>query len=1062
MVEVPMPGEDPFGAIFLQESEKIMEWPALPRYGDVLEVVGGKGNGGIRVREGMSISSGEDSQRLATGARVRTLEYDAGRVHYELIEGEGPPSGWVSLRANGRDLLINVSDEASTECTDNQATNEALRHYGLRLMEARGACEHFFGDAERTGSKSSFPLLCSTKATTMDLRIPVKKVCPPAEHGTSDKEAAEEFALPQEAICGDVDAKLIPCRQCRLPMGQIAYSTGHKTKSMMHGECMAQHMLQRLRDDEESRKQKEYLIKKSRRAEYDIGWRAEVIPNLAVSAAKLGCSIPSQGLCCIAMDDEDRVFVSSTLEPGAAVNLEYLSVALQVRRREGREPLFSLDPVDPFRSVEDPEGSMQIKRFEPEWLAGTSVGEVLFQADYHLKELSMGEYAQPVLGMKSCFDISKDADCEHEWTAREWFIMRQAEVHVSEDNVIIPFLKMGVEAREQFIGEEGLEDSPLTRPDHPLVKYAEDFTQNFDLIAERKSVVFQLREVAKAAVVAKFLMESGAHFDTSWFDLAGNLESACCLEVPQLWNDRCYSQVAVRDGTILEATAPKAAIRQHCVYGGVDFGIDRFRLSVPSRIATSVVRGRISIGAPSATLMASSRQRLTLGPYQATALLGPVDTGAAPAAAPSRVATSIGVPQRLAAPISSMSISAGLRAPSGALSMTAGLRAPQGVDLSLDKFNLTTPTMASGEVQSQDAELVIGEAFWPGICPGTQSAIANEDKVMLRNIFNPSMSDRREDGESFVPPPTGFTYLQGLKDLLHTEEIVRQMRQEHFLSKTFAEDDAGPLFPSSWTSSFQGTATRECPQGEMLHARNDFQSDANILAALHDSLSSGPPAFDRYAEDGARFRIYRFGSLEVRTTQEQDEQEIIGAVYSIRSAMQAWGGKWNRSARENEMLSKVTEYIERALDGSGGHHLFVVMETEDGHEIVTEKLSDGIATWQENPKDLDDRRSLAKVIRTADCKNAGSTVLGIKAFQMKETRLYGKGAVTPAKCDQYAQVIFSRATGKVNGFTSGFIRPKDIQRTSRPKGKGKGTKGNAKGGSKKPVDAALHNYAVIL
>ena len=32
------------------------------------------------------------------------------------------------------------------------------------------------------------------------------------------------------------------------------------------------------------------------------------------------------------------------------------------------------------------------KRFSPSWLAGTSVGDLMFQADYYLKELSMGEF----------------------------------------------------------------------------------------------------------------------------------------------------------------------------------------------------------------------------------------------------------------------------------------------------------------------------------------------------------------------------------------------------------------------------------------------------------------------------------------------------------------------------------------------------------------------------------------------------------------------------------------------------------------------------------------------
>ena len=158
--------------------------------------------------------------------------------------------------------------------------------------------------------------------------------------------------------------------------------------------------------------------------------------------------------------------------------------------QEGREPLFSLDPVDSTK-----EKGPQRKVFAPEWLAGTSVGEVMFQADYHLKELSMGEFDQPIVGMKSCVELTQ---LDYEWSGREWFVVRKAEMHLSEDGVLLPFLKMGVEAREQELEGGRLEDKRVTRPSHPLVKYAEQFTHNFDLIAERKSVIYHLRELAKA------------------------------------------------------------------------------------------------------------------------------------------------------------------------------------------------------------------------------------------------------------------------------------------------------------------------------------------------------------------------------------------------------------------------------------------------------------------------------------------------------------------------------------------------------------------------------------
>ena len=56
------------------------------------------------------------------------------------------------------------------------------------------------------------------------------------------------------------------------------------------------------------------------------------------------------------------------------------------------------------------------------------------QADYHLKELSMGEYDQPIVGMKSCFDFAEMEGFGKEWSAREWFVMRKAEIHTSEDD----------------------------------------------------------------------------------------------------------------------------------------------------------------------------------------------------------------------------------------------------------------------------------------------------------------------------------------------------------------------------------------------------------------------------------------------------------------------------------------------------------------------------------------------------------------------------------------------------------------------------------------------------
>merc|ERR1719471_1225719 len=156
--------------------------------------------------------------------------------------------------------------------------------------------------------------------------------------------------------------------------------------------------------------------------------------------------------------------------------------------------------------------------------------------------------------MESYFDYDFNTD-RKDWYAHEWHAVRKAEMQISEDNVLIPHLKMGVEAREQMLSVDGLEDKPITRPDHPLVKYAQEFSDNFELIAERKSVVHHLRELAKASLLAKFLLESDVELDESWLDLAGEAATENCMEIPQLWNERCHAQIRVNEGKIKNSTA---------------------------------------------------------------------------------------------------------------------------------------------------------------------------------------------------------------------------------------------------------------------------------------------------------------------------------------------------------------------------------------------------------------------------------------------------------------------------------------------------------------------------
>ena len=90
------------------------DWFQLAR-----QVVGGGDHGGVLVRSGSELTSELAETRLSTGAVVKVgvesswgsahhrlpgqeLENRDGRICYELIRGDGPPSGWVSSKLRGK------------------------------------------------------------------------------------------------------------------------------------------------------------------------------------------------------------------------------------------------------------------------------------------------------------------------------------------------------------------------------------------------------------------------------------------------------------------------------------------------------------------------------------------------------------------------------------------------------------------------------------------------------------------------------------------------------------------------------------------------------------------------------------------------------------------------------------------------------------------------------------------------------------------------------------------------------------------------------------------------
>lgn len=67
------------------------------------KVIGG-GDNGILVREGKDLKSAE-AGRLANDSVLEELELAGERLKYQLVSGQGPSTGWISLKVKGKELV---------------------------------------------------------------------------------------------------------------------------------------------------------------------------------------------------------------------------------------------------------------------------------------------------------------------------------------------------------------------------------------------------------------------------------------------------------------------------------------------------------------------------------------------------------------------------------------------------------------------------------------------------------------------------------------------------------------------------------------------------------------------------------------------------------------------------------------------------------------------------------------------------------------------------------------------------------------------------------------------
>ena len=191
---------------------------------------------------------------------------------------------------------------------------------------------------------------------------------------------------------------------------------------------------------------------------------------------------------------------------------------------------FSLDPYDP----KTPDGPYMRKVFWPDEvegraiIAGTKVGDDLFEADFILKQLSLGlkvESAEPLkvselvyppelanAGLKASYHLSKKKEYGQTNWSRKWIVIKgfkKDDLTNDEtlgDLLILRNLEMGVEARQMMVSGDGkLVDKVVQDPEDGSYDFAQKLTKLYDTATKYYPSFERVRQIGKAMGIAYWL-----------------------------------------------------------------------------------------------------------------------------------------------------------------------------------------------------------------------------------------------------------------------------------------------------------------------------------------------------------------------------------------------------------------------------------------------------------------------------------------------------------------------------------------------------------------------------
>lgn len=270
-----------------------------------------------------------------------------------------------------------------------------------------------------------------------------------------------------------------------------------------------------------------------------------------------------------------RLVVVAPLDAtGPAVTPHDWGIALKCAA-SSESPTFSLDPAEPT----NPRGpTLSCVYYGP--ISGTHLGQVMFDADWLMKQMGLGNVRPAVEGFQDIFELTFARGVNRNSTStfmRFWITCVDLAVRASEHALVFDGIRLGVKTEKMHESSSGLTSSG--GQEDPVAKqFAQFLTDHFDEIAATQPAFAELKRLSGLLALATWLRNQGGEVDPTW--LSENSVAALATPVTEQNKSLTREKREVKTRQVRGGTETETITRSVTLFGGVDLALT---LPEPSR-----------------------------------------------------------------------------------------------------------------------------------------------------------------------------------------------------------------------------------------------------------------------------------------------------------------------------------------------------------------------------------------------------------------------------------------------------------------------------------------------